>query len=158
WVPSFLAVGDFNADKIRDLVVVFGGGVRVLLGTGDGSFQTTHISYVAGALPSSVAVEDFNGDGWPDLAVANAGSNDVSLLLNDGVWNGGAPGGGLAPGPGSRPPAPDLFAGQSLARVADSAVHRLAVPEAVPAAGPRQALARVPSDPQVAPVRTAGTS
>src|SRR5262249_34338226 len=31
WVPSFLAVGDFNADKIRDLAVVFGGGVRVLL-------------------------------------------------------------------------------------------------------------------------------
>jgi hypothetical protein len=43
---------------------------------------------------------DFDGDGWPDLAVANSGSNDVSILLNDGAWNGGggAPGGGHFPG------------------------------------------------------------
>jgi hypothetical protein len=31
-------------------------------------------------------VADFNGDGRPDAAAANTGSNNVSVLLNDGVW------------------------------------------------------------------------
>jgi len=62
--------------------VVFSGGVRVLLGNGDGTLQTTHTGYLAGAFPSSVAARDFDGDGWADLAVANAGSDDVSVLLN----------------------------------------------------------------------------
>jgi hypothetical protein len=67
------------------------------MGTGDGSFQTTNVSYVAGSFPTSVAVGDFNGDGSDDLAVANSGSNDVSILLNDNAW-------GDAPRPGGQPP------------------------------------------------------
>jgi hypothetical protein len=82
-----LAVRDFNGDGVPDLAVVFGGGVRVLLGNGDGTFQTTPISYVAGAGPVSIAVGDFNGDGFPDLAVANFDSDGgASILLNDGKW------------------------------------------------------------------------
>ena len=64
----------------------------MLLGNGDGTFEpiwTTGVSYIAGSYPYSIAVGDFNGDGWPDLAVANIDSNDVSILLNDGVWTGG---------------------------------------------------------------------
>src|SRR5262249_35251306 len=83
--------------------------VSVLLGNGDGSFQTIPVSYVAGSLPWSVAVADLDGDGWLDLATANSTSDDVSILLNDGVWNGGGPGG--APG---GPGAPDLFAATDL--------------------------------------------
>jgi hypothetical protein len=84
---SCLAVRDFNGDGIADLAVVFGGGVRVLLGHGDGTFQTTPISYVAGVGPFAVAVADFNRDGFPDLAVANADSSGgVSILINDGKW------------------------------------------------------------------------
>jgi hypothetical protein len=79
-----VAVRDFNGDGIPDLAVSFFGGVRVLLGNGDGTFQTTAISYVAG--PDAVAVGDFNGDGLPDLAVCIAGLNKVSILLNDGKW------------------------------------------------------------------------
>src|SRR5262249_55232170 len=63
-------------------LAVTAGTVRVLLGNGDGTFQTTHVSYVAGSFPISVAVADLDGDGWPDLATANAVSNDVSVLLN----------------------------------------------------------------------------
>jgi hypothetical protein len=34
----------------------------------------------------AVTIGDFNGDGRPDVAAADTGSNNVSLLLNDGVW------------------------------------------------------------------------
>src|SRR5262249_32954283 len=93
--PRAVAVADVHGDRLL-LLVVAGATVRVLLGNGDGSFQTTHVSYVAGSAPTSVAVGDFNGDGSPDLAVANLLSNDISILLNDGIWpdGGGAPGGG----------------------------------------------------------------
>jgi hypothetical protein len=84
--PANLAVQDFNGDGIPDLAVAFAGGVRLFLGNGDGTFQTTPISYVAGIGSLSVAVGDFNGDGLPDLAVVNVFSNDVSILLNDGDW------------------------------------------------------------------------
>jgi hypothetical protein len=75
------------ARLIADLSVVFAGGVRVLLGNGDGTFQATQISYVGGTGPWAFVAGDFNGDGLPDLAVANASSNGgVSILINDGNW------------------------------------------------------------------------
>jgi hypothetical protein len=57
--------------------------VSVLLGKGDGTFQTA-VNYGAGTGAYSVAVGDFNHDGKPDLAVANYGSNNVSVLLGKG--------------------------------------------------------------------------
>jgi hypothetical protein len=85
--PQGMAVQDISGDGNPDLVVVFGGGVLVLLGNGDGTFQTTPISYLAGLGPFTVALGDFNGDGRPDVAVANGSSNGgVSILINDGKW------------------------------------------------------------------------
>jgi hypothetical protein len=87
--PWGVAVGDFNGDGIPDLAVAnsagFGGasGVSVLLGNGDGTFQSPRL-FRAGSLSTSVTVADFNGDGLLDLAVTNDGSNFLSVLLGNG--------------------------------------------------------------------------
>jgi hypothetical protein len=78
-------VGDFNGDGLLDLAVANYGpspSVSVLLGNGDGTFQTAR-NFAAGGYPRSVAVGDFNGDGVLDLAVANPFAN-VSVLLGNG--------------------------------------------------------------------------
>ena len=61
------------------------GNVSVLLGNGDGSFQSA-VNYGAGDGPSSVAIGDLNGDGDLDLAVANLVSGNVSILINTGGY------------------------------------------------------------------------
>jgi uncharacterized protein (UPF0548 family) len=91
-------VGDFNGDGKLDLAMPNGGtaqagytdnGVSVLLGNGDGTFQTA-VNYTVGAAPSSLVVGDFNGDGKPDLAVTKEGTapdypdGGVSVLLGNG--------------------------------------------------------------------------
>jgi hypothetical protein len=77
--PGVFAPGDLNGDGKLDLAVANSGGVSVLLGNGDGTFQAA-ASYGPGA--SSVAVGDFNGDSKPDLAVTSGGG--VSVLLGNG--------------------------------------------------------------------------
>jgi hypothetical protein len=68
-----------------DLVVTnyFSNTVSVLLGNGNGTFQTAQ-NFASGSNPHSVAVGDLNGDGLPDLAVANRNSGTVSVLLGNG--------------------------------------------------------------------------
>jgi hypothetical protein len=77
-----VAVGDFNGDGKLDLAVTNynTGNVDVLLGNGNGTFQTA-VGYTVASSPNSILVGDYNGDGLSDLAVANNGSNNVSILL-----------------------------------------------------------------------------
>ena len=87
-----LAVADVNGDGKPDLVVANANGdtVGVLLGNGDGTFQTAVTYRLGGYHATSVVVADVNGDGKPDLLVASCGSGSncangtVSVLLGNG--------------------------------------------------------------------------
>lgn len=88
--PYGVALADLNGDGKLDLVVANGSSgstvgqtVTVLLGNGNGTFQTPR-AYPSGTNPLAVVVGDLNSDGKLDLVVANAGSNNVSVLLGNG--------------------------------------------------------------------------
>jgi uncharacterized protein (TIGR03437 family) len=93
--------GDFNLDGKQDVVVVCGtsaatqpGALAVMLGNGDGTFQTSYVSLPGPLIPQGIgsgttaalAAADFNGDGKLDIAVVmrGSGTNNVGVLLGDG--------------------------------------------------------------------------
>lgn len=97
-----IVVADVNGDGKLDLVVANCGAanldacqtggdavVGVLLGNGDGTFQTASVYDSGWQGAYSVVVADVNGDGKPDLLVAqiggdNNGNGAVSVLLGNG--------------------------------------------------------------------------
>lgn len=86
------AVADFNGDGKLDVAVATSGGIRIMLGRGDGTFSLGG-NFFAGTTSSSMAVGDFNRDGKVDLAVANsyAGDPSVSVLFGNGDGTFAAP-------------------------------------------------------------------
>jgi hypothetical protein len=129
---SAAVLADFNGDGILDVASVNAttNTVSVFQGNGDGTFQAP-LSFTVDASPRALAIGDFNGDGFPDLVTANfAPSRDVSVLLNDTVWDAAPAGaGGLRRG---SPAALDVLP-----------PPRVAAP-AVPAASPWAAAIRPP--------------
>jgi len=94
-----VAVGDLNGDHSPDLVVAnqcetatnCSGSIGVLLGNGDGTFQSVQTYSSGGNKTASLAIGDFNGDGSADLAVASqcrgngdCSSGSVGVLLGNG--------------------------------------------------------------------------
>ncbi|MFY0572700.1 FG-GAP repeat domain-containing protein [Archangium lansingense] len=86
--PKFVEIADFNGDGNADLAVGGGTGsthyVSILLGNGDGTFQSRADYNVNSNDPSGVAVADYNSDGKLDIATANFVGNTVSILLGNG--------------------------------------------------------------------------
>src|SRR5271157_19069 len=88
--PVSVAVGDFNKDGKPDLAIAGDcgsstcsqpGEVSILLGNGDGSFQSA-ATYTVGYSPSSIVAGDVNGDANLDLVIANACGKDSSCQSN----------------------------------------------------------------------------
>jgi hypothetical protein len=93
--PRAVAVADFNRDGNLDVVATnwVTWNASVLLGNGNGSFQTAINSAVVPANYESVAVGDFNGDGKPDLVAAqgfSASAVTVWLGNGDGTYPAGS--------------------------------------------------------------------
>jgi hypothetical protein len=87
--PTSLAIGDFNGDGKLDLAVPIygsGGSAAILLGKGDGTFQSAPGSPVpVESWPNRVAVGDFNGDGIADVLVAaQTNGQTMNILLGNG--------------------------------------------------------------------------
>ena len=87
--PLSFAAGDFNGDGKLDLAIANqdysagGDTVTVLLGNGDGTFQTGQ-SYTVGNDPAAIAIADLAGNGDADIVTANSQDNSVSVLLGNG--------------------------------------------------------------------------
>ena len=91
-----VAVGDVNGDGKPDLVVATfcyddgcpydgGGGVGVLLGNGDGTFQPVTVYSNSDWNNFSVALADVNGDGNLDVVVGSGDCTDAGLGCDKGV-------------------------------------------------------------------------
>lgn len=94
WGPSSIVVADVNGDGKPDLLIAHdcqssspcpNGVVSVLLGNGDGTFQSAVDYNSGGSDATSIAVGDMNGDGKPDVVVANRCPTSCSMGVPDGL-------------------------------------------------------------------------
>ncbi len=89
--PQDIVIDDFNDDGIPDIAAStfsFVSGMSVLLGNGDGTFQSAQ-NYDGAYSPDLLNVAgivsgDVDGDMDRDIIVANEASNDLSVYFNNG--------------------------------------------------------------------------
>jgi hypothetical protein len=83
--PIASASADFNRDGSLDIALAISsgeGGIAMLYGNGNGTFQNPISVVQPKGDPAGMATGDFNKDGAPDLAVSAAGYNNVVILIN----------------------------------------------------------------------------
>jgi hypothetical protein len=81
--PISIVSADFNRDGKQDIAIADGAKVWILLGKGDGTFETP-VSYTVGSMPLSVAAADLNHDGIPDLVVPDGNGKAIYILIGNG--------------------------------------------------------------------------
>jgi len=139
--PFDLALADFDADGVADLVLGGPSGVTLHRGTGLGDFLAAEPTSGQMGEPRSVAAADFDADGRADVAYASAAADAVSVLFGDGQ-GGFAP--ELAAATGSQPSvvhAADLDGdGRPELAVAHQGESTLRVYTVEPGRGPTEAL------------------
>lgn len=89
YIPGKLIAADFNGDGKMDLATVGdyvgSGGISILLGNGDGTFQTTGSNLAISQGYGAIATGDFNGDHIPDLiATQYFGPGGATIFLGKG--------------------------------------------------------------------------
>jgi hypothetical protein len=81
-----IVLADFNRDGVTDIALGCSdgknGGLVIILGNGDGTFQTP-VFYPTGDA-ASIAIGDFNGDGLLDIALSNKSQQNVTIFIGDG--------------------------------------------------------------------------
>ena len=89
--PVAIVAGNFTSNGILDLATADSNGgsadsYSVLLGNGDGTFQTPTAKTLGGAGGSSsaIAVGDFTGNGLSDLAIASTNPDGLQVRLSNG--------------------------------------------------------------------------
>jgi hypothetical protein len=90
--PSTILTGDFNGDNKQDLVILgnqdqTGSAISILLGYGDGTFQTAKTT-AAGDYVTGIVAGDFNGDGKLDIVAASGDPSSGMLAFFAGNGNG----------------------------------------------------------------------
>jgi hypothetical protein len=84
--PTGVITVDFDRDGHLDLAVGNGGAsddgttISVLLGNGDGTFNTK-TDYTVGVAPDNLTAGDFNADGYLDIVVACSGTGGTGTAL-----------------------------------------------------------------------------
>ncbi|WP_188760090.1 Ig-like domain repeat protein [Edaphobacter acidisoli] len=85
-VATKILLADFNRDGNTDIVLgcsnASEGGVVILLGNGDGTFQAP-MAYATGDV-FSLALGDFNNDGILDIAVSDQTQQNITILIGKG--------------------------------------------------------------------------
>jgi hypothetical protein len=86
-VGTFTIAADLNGDGTLDLITVQSSSFTVMLGNGNGTFQTAQV-YQAGSSISDAVLGNFGANGKLDLALANNGTNTLIVPGNgDGTFN-----------------------------------------------------------------------
>jgi hypothetical protein len=112
-IGEFLTTGDTNADNKADIVSAtinepgktqIGNSLFVLIGKGDGTFQTP-VTYLSD-IPSDPHLADVNGDGIPDIIAGGSTGALVYQGIGDGTF--------MTYAPGSLPGAEPIIGGFDL--------------------------------------------
>lgn len=87
---TYVSLADLNGNGKLDILLAdsIANDVSVLMGNGNGTFQTPFVFSSGGTIPATVVPIDLNGDGIPDLVVANqtccSGDATVAVFLGNG--------------------------------------------------------------------------